>query len=67
MRIGGEIGVEKPYITINFDYTNIDRATEKVKQLIGLLKEAKVLRDSLFGVSDNTEFVKTVTELLNED
>ena len=55
-------------VQIEFELTNIEQTTEKMRQLVELLNEAKTIANSLFGNSDNAakNFINEVIKHLNK-
>ena len=55
-------------VQIEFELTNIEQTTEKMRQLVELLYEAKFIANSLFGNSDNVakNFIKDVSKHPNK-
>lgn len=55
-------------VQIEFELTNIEQTTEKMRQLVELLYEAKAIANSLFGNSDNAakNFIKDVSKHPNK-
>ena len=55
-------------VQIEFELTNIEQTTEKMRQLVELLYEAKFIANSLFGNSANAakNFIKDVSKHPNE-
>lgn len=56
-------------VQIEFELTNIEQTTEKVRRLVELLYEAKFIANSLFNNSDNTakNFINDVIKHPNKD
>ena len=55
-------------VQIEFELTNIEQTTEKMRQLVELLYEAKFIANPLFGNSDNEakNFIKDVSKHPNK-